>query len=127
MSDVHLADLWAKQSELLWKLVVVVPVVEAAIVVAWYQVQSDGHARFAKLVLWFGILASLVVLAITWRVTQYLNSFRTAAGQLVPDVDDPKFGLSGYRIARAIPIMFVVIYLSLLFFGPTLMSEVKCL
>jgi hypothetical protein len=52
----------------------------------------------------------LVQVAILYRMAQYLNTFRNAAGDAIRHVPEAIIGLSGYRIGIAILVIMIALF-----------------
>lgn len=110
MSDnLHLIELWKKQSELFWRTVYSVPVVGIAIFAGWYALQGKHQTDLSHYLIYAGIAIMLLQTVILRRMAQYLNAFRRAAGDLIPDVPNALLGLSGYRLGTLVPIILIVL------------------
>jgi hypothetical protein len=83
------AALWSKQSEMLWKVTYATPLIEAGILAAWYNVRKDCDVEFSQTILSMGIVVMLLLVATLFRMAQYLNALRQAAGSLIPAVPRP--------------------------------------
>lgn len=108
--NLHYVDLWKKQSELFWRTVYSVPFIGIAIFAGWYGLESKGQLNLSQYLLIAGILIMLVQMAILYRMAQYLNAFRDAAGTLIPSVPPAFLKLTGYRIGVAIPAILIVLF-----------------
>jgi hypothetical protein len=113
--NLHYVDLWKKQSELFWRTVYSVPFIGIAVFAGWFGLESGKDGELGQYLLIAGILIMLVQMAILYRMSQYLNAFREAADTLIPSVPSAFWGLSGYRIGVAAPVILVVFFSVMLF------------
>lgn len=109
-----LVDLWMKQSELFWKVTFATPLIEIAVLTAWYNVWKTCNLSLSQVALAMGIFIMGVQMLILWRHAQYLNTFRQAADSLIPRVPRALLGLTGYRLGVAIPFMICVVHIGML-------------
>ncbi|WP_146149968.1 hypothetical protein [Caballeronia novacaledonica] len=116
----HFVDLWVKQSELFWRTVYSVPLIASAVFAGWYALEVADQERLAGWLLTGGVLVMAIQVAVLHRMAVYLNVFRRAADTLIPRVSEPPFGLSGFRIGVAVPVLVMLFFIALRVINPDL-------
>jgi hypothetical protein len=125
-----LADIWVKQSDLMWRTVYTTPAIATAIFVGWYVIWRDGALTgklfLADAILGVGTFIMIIQGLIIHRMARYLNVLRGALGDALPHVAPSglfrgKLRLPlGYELAIAVPSA-----LGLLFAAMFVMSIMK--
>jgi hypothetical protein len=100
------ADLWMRQSDILLKATSFMPVVELAVLAAWYGLVKDRQILMARFVAIAG--AAVMVLASIYmgRTVQYVSFFRKKMGSLMKAAPKGWFGLGRYA-CLAVPVFCI--------------------
>jgi hypothetical protein len=114
----HYLDLWTKQSQMFWTTVYQVPIIAGTMFAGWFALKSASQDLLAQAILAVGLMSMVVQVLILRRMSQYLNTFRLAADQLIPSVPAPFAGLSGYVLGTAVPALIAVFFLILFIWSP---------
>ena len=108
-------SLWICYIPFFWGQVRFVPIIEAGVLVGWYALESKGHTELANALLGLGSLLLLIMALILFRLSQWLNTFRQGAGDLIPK--KPRISVSllpASWLAILTTVILIVVNLSLL-------------
>jgi len=109
------ADLWMRQSEILFKSTSFLPVVELAVLVAWYALIKDEHIIMARLVAIAGAFVMGLISIYMGRCVQYVSFFRKKMGALMKDSPKAWFGLGRYA-CLTIPVLCIPINIAVAYY-----------
>jgi hypothetical protein len=97
---------WLEESKLMWSRVQTVSALEAATVGGWYATKSDPNLGLA--IMGVGTFLMLLICLLMKRDAQFMHACQAIAGDKMPPVAKPLFGLRGRHIAVIIPIVLVL-------------------
>lgn len=106
---------WQAQSKLMWSRVQTTSVIEAGTLTGWYKVWEDQHPYLGVAILLLGTGILFIVSLLMRRDSQYMDACERVAGDRMPSPSPPLLGLSGRRIAVALPLLLAIINVVLSF------------
>jgi hypothetical protein len=107
------ADAWLRQSDILLKLMALIPVSELAIAASWYTLMIANHPKTAHWVAFVGVLVMVATLTITRRTAGYISHHRYKISHLLPS--RPPGLLTGRNVGLFLPILCATINFILIF------------
>lgn len=84
VDPIEYVKLWQVHSNLLWSRLQTVALLHTGVLVGWYNLQKESRWTLANLVLVFGLIVSVFVIAIMVRDSQYLDVLRRLSGDAFP-------------------------------------------
>jgi hypothetical protein len=105
MHEDDVLSFWRAQSELMWSRVQTASVIEAGTLAGWYKVLGDKHLVLAPAILGLGALLLVVVSLLMRRDSQYMDACETVAPNRIPEPNSAFLGLSGRKLAFALPLL----------------------